>query len=84
MTIVDLSYSAVSLPRRRPHWLVSFGRLLASSKRHRAERRALLTLSRLDHRLLRDMGVDPQDVIAAFEGRPAPSIAGYPMRLVEL
>lgn len=80
MTSIDLSDSVLPLPQRRPRWLTTFGRLLANSRRHRAERQALLTLSRLDHRLLRDMGIDPQDVIAAIQSRTAPSIAWHPMR----
>lgn len=37
-------------------------------RRHRQERRALVSLSRQDPRLLRDMGFDPEEVYRALDG----------------
>jgi uncharacterized protein YjiS (DUF1127 family) len=47
-------------------WLA---RLWAGWKRRRAQRLALLDLSRMEPRLLRDMGIEPLDVINALDGR---------------
>ena len=55
-------------------------RLWASHKRRRAERKAILTLASLDDRMLRDIGIEPQDVIAALHGRNAPTVLFNPMR----
>ncbi|WP_309084836.1 DUF1127 domain-containing protein [Chelativorans sp.] len=37
-------------------------------RRHRRERRTLVALSRLDQRILRDMGFDPEEVYEALDG----------------
>jgi uncharacterized protein YjiS (DUF1127 family) len=47
--------------------------------RRRAERRMVYTLASLDDRLLKDIGVEPQDVAAALAGRRAESILFNPM-----
>lgn len=47
------------------------GTLLAgwhAMRRHRRERRALVAISRLGPRLIRDMGFEPQQIYAALEG----------------
>lgn len=49
----------------------ALGTLLAgwrAMRRHRQERRALVAISRLGPRLIRDMGFDPQQIREALEG----------------
>ncbi|MBN9309914.1 DUF1127 domain-containing protein [Devosia sp.] len=46
-----------------------FRRWLASWRQRRLQRITLAELGRMDGYLLRDMGIEPQDVIDALEGR---------------
>lgn len=81
MTTSDLLFDSTTAPSDRgPRFFAVLQRLWAGFRRRRAERRAIISLSRLDERLLRDMGIEPQDVTAALNGRAAPSILFHPMR----
>ena len=63
--------------RRQPHIL----RLLyAMFRRHRRAMRTYIELSKLDERLLYDIGIDPQDVRDALQNRPGLSLLMHPMR----
>jgi len=55
-------------------------RIWQALKRRREERRLVIALSSLDQHLLRDIGIEPIDVIDAMRGRPGPSILFHPMR----
>ena len=63
MTTIELDEVALDAPRAG--WL---SRLIARWKRRRAERMTLQSLSHLDARLLRDMGIEPMDVMRALNG----------------
>jgi len=49
-------------------------------RRQRRAARTRLELSRLDERLLYDLGIDPLDVREALQNRKTPSILMEPMR----
>lgn len=72
--------AAATAPADRNRLTSFFRRLWAAHKRRRAERKMVLTIASLDDRLLRDVGIEPQDVIAAMNGRRAHSILFNPMR----
>jgi uncharacterized protein YjiS (DUF1127 family) len=84
MSSIDL-YDTVS-PRteERSSVLAGLKRLWTSHNRKRAERKAerkmVIMLSQLDDHLLRDIGIEPQDLISALNGGRAPSILFNPMR----
>jgi uncharacterized protein YjiS (DUF1127 family) len=78
MTSVDL-YDPRASRQQNPVILAGIKRLWATFRRERSARRTVLALSQLDDRLLRDIGIEPQDVIDAMKGRPAPSILFNPM-----
>lgn len=79
MTTLDL-YDTDTPRHGNPVVLAGLKRLWASFKRTRAERKMVMTLNQLDDHLLRDIGIEPQDMIAALHGRRAPSIFFHPMR----
>lgn len=54
--------------------------LLAMFRRHWRAKRTYLELSRLDERLLYDIGIDPADVRDALQNRPGLSLLLHPMR----
>ncbi len=81
MTSLELIYeSAGESPRARNGLLGRLQRYWEGARRRRRERKLAIELSRLDVRLLRDIGIEPQDVTDALHGRPGPSILFHPMR----
>ena len=54
-------------------------RWFAAWRKRRSQRIALAELSHVDSRLLRDMGIEPQDVIDALRGRDS-SLLFNPVR----
>lgn len=81
MATIDFETFETTTPtnriRRQPHIL----RLLfAVYRRHRRARRTYLELSKLDERLLYDIGIDPLDVRDALQNRPGLSVLMEPMR----
>ena len=79
MTIIDLFEPTALAEAKRPAVLAGLSRLWAGFARRRAERRAIVELSRLDAHLLRDMGIEPLDVYDALHGR-GQSVLFNPMR----
>lgn len=81
MATTDFDTFGVTAPthhiRRQPHILRL---LLAMFRRHRRARRTYIELSRLDERLLYDIGIDPADVRDALQNRPGLSLLMEPMR----
>lgn len=78
MTTLDL-YDTDTARTRHPAVLAGLRRLWASFARKRAERKTVMTLSQLDEKLLRDIGLEPQDVARALSDRNGPSILFNPM-----
>jgi uncharacterized protein YjiS (DUF1127 family) len=77
MTTIELNETAFEASHtHRTGWLA---RLWAAWKRRRAERATLIALSQMDQRLLRDVGIEPMDVMEALEGRNR-SVLFDPMR----
>ena len=72
----DLPMEA-SLTRRRP--FAALRDWYAAMQRRRNARLTMAELSRLDARLLRDIGINPMDVRDAYEGRSS-SILFDPIR----
>lgn len=64
MTTIELNEVTIERPRRTG-WLA---RLWAGWKRRRSQRLTLLSLSQMDTRLLRDIGIEPMDVMRALDG----------------
>jgi uncharacterized protein YjiS (DUF1127 family) len=54
-------------------------RLLRRWRERRAERATLMTLSRMQPHLLRDMGIEPDDIYDALDGKRS-SVLFNPMR----
>jgi uncharacterized protein YjiS (DUF1127 family) len=66
MTTIELNETAFQASRaHRTGWLA---RLWAVWKRRRAERLTLIALSQMDERLLRDVGIEPMDVMDGLNG----------------
>ena len=80
MTTIDLfGPTDISDARNDQTFVASMKRLWATFRQNRSQRRNATRMSRLNERLLRDIGVEPEDVYAAVEGRRAPSILFNPM-----
>ena len=79
MTTIELNDDALELPRRKPGWLA---RWIASWRRRRAERLTLAELERMKPHMLRDIGIEPQAVIDALEGRDSSALFN-PMRRLD-
>lgn len=79
MTTYDLLFDAKSAAPQRPGALAWLKRQWMNDRRRRRERQTIHELSRLDAHLLRDMGIEPQDVYDALTGRTR-SILMSPLR----
>ena len=66
MTTIELNETAFEASR--PHQTGWLSRLIAGWKRRRAERLTLIALSQMDERLLRDVGIEPMDVMDGLNG----------------
>lgn len=81
MTAIDFNTMGGQIPATRAKQRPRIMRLLrVLLRRQRRATRTYLELSRLDERLLYDIGIDPLDVRDALQNRPAPSILVEPMR----
>lgn len=69
-------------PHARPHFTfwTGFKRMLVRIRRHRRVLRAHMELSRLDERLLYDIGLEPLDLAAVLRARQPPSMLLEAMR----
>ncbi len=76
MTTIEYNDTPLELPRRRTGWLHNWFRAI---RRRRMERVTLDELQGMNPHLLRDMGIAPQDVIDALEGRNSSALF-EPMR----
>lgn len=68
MTTIDIN-DRFAAATERPAREKIFARWFATWRRRRQARITLGELHRMDAYLLRDMGIEPQDVIDALEGR---------------
>ena len=82
MTTADLLFDSTASRDKRPLAAAfrPLRRIWEGFKRRREERKLIIALTSLDDHLLRDIGIEPMDVIDALNGRPAPSITFNPMR----
>ncbi|MEQ1899629.1 MAG: DUF1127 domain-containing protein [Devosia sp.] len=72
MTTIDhetMPLTGIEAQKLRFRTLQKIADLLGALSRRRQRKRAYEELSRLDAHLLRDMGINPDDVRDAFEGR---------------
>jgi len=77
MTTLDFNDTTLELPARR-----RTGRLIAwfrHPRHRRMQRMTLAEFERMNLHMLRDMGIEPQDVIDAMEGRNSSALF-EPMR----
>jgi uncharacterized protein YjiS (DUF1127 family) len=79
MTTTDYTAIPATMPENQLRPASLLRGWLSGWRRRRAERLALLELSRLDARLLRDIGIHPADVQDALYGRGS-SVWLDPMR----
>jgi uncharacterized protein YjiS (DUF1127 family) len=79
MTTIELNDTTLGLSGQKPGW---FTRWLSRWRRRREERMTLEELQRMNPYLLRDMGIEPQDVIDAIEGRDSSALFN-PMRRLD-
>jgi uncharacterized protein YjiS (DUF1127 family) len=78
MSTYDLSYEPAA-DAESPGLINRFRQRLAAFRHRQRQRAAALQLSRMDERLLRDIGVHPQDVLDALKGRGR-SVLFHPVR----
>lgn len=77
MTTIELNDTALDLSlQKRTGWLA---RWFTRWRQRRMERATLAELERMNPHLLRDIGIEPQDVVDALEGRDS-SVLLNPMR----
>ena len=65
MTTIDSAHRPASAPPR-PGPLAALWRAIIRNRLWHARRMTLTKLSRYDNRMLRNMGIDPQDVLEAL------------------
>lgn len=73
MTTFDINDSRAGTTIR-PARTSLIARWFAAWRRRREQRLTLAQLTHLDDHLLRDMGIEPQDVIDALEGRASSAL----------
>jgi uncharacterized protein YjiS (DUF1127 family) len=78
MSTYDLTYERAT-DAEAPGLIARLRQRLAAFRHRRRQRAAALELSRMDERLLRDIGIDPQDVLDALKGRGR-SVLFHPVR----
>ncbi len=80
MTTMDIGRAAVAAPEVRSlgllAWLAGPFKRMAQRRRERA---TLISLSQMDIRLLRDIGIEPRDIYDAMDGRKS-SVLLNPIR----
>jgi uncharacterized protein YjiS (DUF1127 family) len=69
MTTIDLYEPIPERRGRHPALIAGIKRLWTSMQKRGARRRSIIELSRMDARLLRDMGIEPLDVTDALSGK---------------
>jgi uncharacterized protein YjiS (DUF1127 family) len=79
MTTFELNDTALEVTEQRLGWLANW---FSKWRRRRHEKMTLGELERMNPYLLRDMGIEPQDVIDALEGRETSALFN-PMRRLD-
>jgi uncharacterized protein YjiS (DUF1127 family) len=69
MTTYDLPFEREPAAEKRPGFFPRLKQAWTNLQRRRREAATVIELSRLDARLLRDVGIEPMDVYDALHGR---------------
>ena len=79
MTTMDIN-ETLPLAAERAGFFTRLAKAFATWRATNRAHRTIIELSRLDSRLLRDIGVEPIDVYEALNRRAGPSVLFNPMR----